>query len=880
MIAIIILLEFVMRKFRTKAAEDRGAALVSSLLALMLMAAITAGFMALVVTDTRVRSMDNTRTQAFYVAHAGLEKMTSDLGDLFAVNFAPTAAQINALANTPPALPGVTWLKPDGTDGYTTTFPAGGGGNPQASVMTVMSGPFQGLVGLATPFQMSVTARLSDGSEANLTRTLQTVAIPVFQFGLFSENDLSFFAGPNFNFGGRVHSNANVYLAEGDGNTLTMADKVTAVGELIRTNLSNGWDTNNNYNGTVRAITAPGAFRNLAKAEGSLVGTVGSATNEPTWTNLSTGTYNHNIANSRTGAKRLDLPVVSFGGAPIDIIRRPAVNENVANPNLLAERFFSLASVRILLSDVAADITNLPGVTATAPVPLGSISPWALDATHLPFADSPGLEVGGVGGDCTFAAGNTIQAARCGSRTPGGSANPLLNTPLMGGFIKIEMVNAAGVWTDVTMEILNLGITGKQIDVAGCVSPSPNAVIRIQHLRDKLKAAACVTVAGDGPALWSGANAPFNYSPNVLYDTREGILRDGVAAAAPMQYGGIIHYVELDVNNLRRWLTGAIGVTGNQALSVNGFTVYFSDRRGNHNGAGAETGEYGFEDVVNPLSATGTPNGLLDVGEDFNLNGTLETYGQNPLAPPLNPGGVAQLWALLAAPINTNLLRPWSNVDPAAVKTVAERSAIAQRNPAVFFRRALKITNGALGNIVTPGLAIASENPVYVQGNWNANDAGYGDPHAATSILCDAMTLLSNAWNDKESFDSPHDKGPRNATTTWYRMAVIAGKGPSFPQPGVGAPPQDYGTDGGAHNFLRYIEDWGGQTLNYRGSIASMYFTRQATGTYKCCTDVYSPPTRGYNFDVDFLTPALLPPRTPMFRDVNTTGFAQIIRPQ
>jgi hypothetical protein len=80
------------------------------------------------------------------------------------------------------------------------------------------------------------------------------------------------------------------------------------------------------------------------------------------------------------------------------------------------------------------------------------------------------------------------------------------------------------------------------------------------------------------------------------------------------------------------------------------------------------------------------------------------------------------------------------------------------------------------------------------------------------------------------------------------------------------------------HNFLRYIEDWSGQTLNFRGSIVSLYRSRQATGTFKCCTSVYSPPTRGYNFDTDFLTPALLPPRTPMFRDINTTGFAQLIR--
>jgi hypothetical protein len=42
---------------------------------------------------------------------------------------------------------------------------------------------------------------------------------------------------------------------------------------------------------------------------------------------------------------------------------------------------------------------------------------------------------------------------------------------------------------------------------------------------------------------------------------------------------------------------------------------------------------------------------------------------------------------------------------------------------------------------------------------------------------------------------------------------------------------------------------------------------------------VYSPPTRGYNFDVEFLQPNLLPPRTPLFRDVNTTGFTQLLLP-
>jgi len=68
------------------------------------------------------------------------------------------------------------------------------------------------------------------------------------------------------------------------------------------------------------------------------------------------------------------------------------------------------------------------------------------------------------------------------------------------------------------------------------------------------------------------------------------------------------------------------------------------------------------------LSATGTPNGVLDVGEDFNLNGTLQNYGQTPLAPSLVPGGVRQAWTALTAPYGPAAVptaRPWNSVDPA-----------------------------------------------------------------------------------------------------------------------------------------------------------------------------------------------------------------------
>ena len=89
------------------------------------------------------------------------------------------------------------------------------------------------------------------------------------------------------------------------------------------------------------------------------------------------------------------------------------------------------------------------------------------------------------------------------------------------------------------------------------------------------------------------------------------------------------------------------------------------------------------------------------------------------------------------------------------------------------------------------------------------------------------------------------------------------------------------GTDGGVGNFLRLLEDWNisGVSINYRGSIVSLYHSRQAVGTFKYGPNVYDYGDRNFTFDTDFLLPSLLPPGTPMFRDVNTLTFRQILRP-
>jgi hypothetical protein len=954
-----------------KTKTQSGIALATTLIVLFLVVALVVGFSWMVLMDQRLSGVNGAEQYAFYGAEAGLEKLTADLGTLFASNSSPSGAQVDALyaAANEPTISGIQYLNPSGTQGYLITFPTDANGNPVATNAVIQSGTYQGMTGLLTPYTLTVTARNPvTNSETRLTRTVQTVAIPVFQFGMFSQTDLSFFPGPPFDFGGNVMTNGNLFLATGTG-PLVFGGKVASAEDIIRQTLSNGWLTANNYTGSVYIPTTAGGCPTdpagntagcvaLLPTQGSLVGGVGSAINEPTFQNLSLGTYNGYVRNSYTGVKPLNLSITLNPGAyPIDLIRRGLPSDSTS---VLSQRYFSQASIRILLSDNAADITGLPCVTATAPIELNTYPAASLG--NIPIAESA------VGASYSPAPGN-------------GYWTSVTNTPLVTGYIKIEIQtayavapNACGTYKDVTAEVLAFGITGKNINPsngyatygssflptlpgaqlpyqgtgAACADPSTNAIIRLQRVRDNPSTGA----AHDCGFAASGAASTVasDYWPNALFDTREGNLRDIDPSNYPTSTvklngvtysydnmptpGGVMDYTELDITNLAKYFMGTIGVDGTTAKdpvnSTNDFVVYFSDRRGNYTSAavagwppaspgGHETGEYGFEDSINPSSAWGCPNDDLDTGETFDMvenagNQTAgdapEIYGeQSPFwanlgntAPSTISTGATQTLPTLFPILTANPPALTANPNCAQGSTANYKPwpdyfivqpQEARENIPLFFRRALKIVNASSIDLGTCpdnepcGLTIASENPVYIQGDFNAPAGGTGlasAAHVATSVVADSVTMLSDDWNDVNSFSSPYSLNLRNAVTTNYRFGVVAGKGISFPQPatcGTEACYQDFGTDGGVHNFLRYLENWGGDTLYYRGSIVSFYYSRQGIGVYKDGLDntVYSPPSRGYNFDSDFLTPSLLPPRTPMFRDVNTIGFTQVVLP-
>jgi hypothetical protein len=474
-----------------------------------------------------------------------------------------------------------------------------------------------------------------------------------------------------------------------------------------------------------------------------------------------------------------------------------------------------------------------------------------------------------------------------------------------------------------------------------------------------------------------GSLSQYNWYPINFYDAREGENNDNRSTTFPYSIScsgqnctqpavttitgtpnGIMNAVELDVGNLRNWLLGNTGSTGTTVnwVTQNGYVLYFSDRRGEQFASsqvcptgGTSSGcwgEYGYEDTVNYANAGNNfaPDGKLDgtnyngvSDEDLNGNGVLDNYGVKYVGDAFGP-------ATTTDTDTATIPSPYAlNNDRVITFTVGRANRVTGA------RHVLKLVDGSVGNLPTMppgnstnscanttanptscgGFTVASENPVYIQGNYNSNcpasatngscTPGNGNydtawtggnqiSHAAASIIADAVTMLSNNWQDAgctpvgtyctstmnssagsllnpvntpEGQNIPASTPNRIAVTSYYRVAIAAGKNIAFANTAQ-VPEYTYGMDGGVHNFLRFMEDWGGPTslnarqqLYYQGSIVSLYWSYYGNGPFKCCNLVYNPPDRQYSFDSLFSLPQNLPPGTPMFRNVDNLTYRQ-----
>jgi hypothetical protein len=156
--------------------------------------------------------------------------------------------------------------------------------------------------------------------------------------------------------------------------------------------------------------------------------------------------------------------------------------------------------------------------------------------------------------------------------------------------------------------------------------------------------------------------------------------------------------------------------------------------------------------------------------------------------------------------------------------------------------KAIRLINGS--TLPASGLTVASQNSVYIQGDYNTTSA---TTRGSAAVFADAVTILSNFWKDSNAASGLSSK---IATSTTVNTAIVAGFLPSgWTNPKTGA---QYGYSGGLNNFPRFLEDWTGKTFNYTGSMIELFTSQIATGEWDTGT-IYQPPIRVWNFDSNFV---------------------------
>lgn len=215
------------------------------------------------------------------------------------------------------------------------------------------------------------------------------------------------------------------------------------------------------------------------------------------------------------------------------------------------------------------------------------------------------------------------------------------------------------------------------------------------------------------------------------------------------------------------------------------------------------------------------------------------------------------LWA-------TNYFNPALNQYPTILYVADERTFATSNRLAVV--RLVNAQRLPYNNNL--GFTVATENPLYIVGNYNSttNKTGVTVTNSSLAIgsttngftvpaalLSDAITVLSSNWSDSLSSGSYTARTPLNTT---LNAAIVTGNVPS-----TGTSSTTF--SGGVENLTRLLENWTGYTLTYNTSIVCLYSSQMATNQFQDPDNYYTAPTRNWGFDPTFYNPTREPPGIP-----------------
>lgn len=171
--------------------------------------------------------------------------------------------------------------------------------------------------------------------------------------------------------------------------------------------------------------------------------------------------------------------------------------------------------------------------------------------------------------------------------------------------------------------------------------------------------------------------------------------------------------------------------------------------------------------------------------------------------------------------------------DTSVVYVEVEEPSNGSLKPAVRFRNGYDLSNAS-----SRGLTVATHRMAYVEGEYNSKS------ELPALIAADNLTVLSNGWDDNNSASLK----PGGVSDTSIQAAVMTGY--NDPENLPGKPGTTF--TGGAHNLIRYRENWKGMNYNFKGSYLSLWHAQDSHCLISGST--YSPPRRNIQYDTLFLT--------------------------
>jgi hypothetical protein len=336
-----------------RARTEGGSALVVILMVLAVFSALGISLVILGGTEIAIARNWGGYSQAFYAADAAIQSGIVGLRTLLATTPTPTTAQLGAIGAPSLSVSGVSFTSFSISRVRTTP--------PYEYQVTYTSGPYAGLWGLVTDYQIRADATGPGGTRSKVTQGFQHIQIPLFQFGvLYGKGvDLEIAPGPPMTFNGKVHANSNIYV--GAGATLQFDSYVTATGSIYRRLKSS---SSVPWGNDPRIMDAGSTVQTLDFDHEYRPG-FGSTWTASEWMDRALTVFGGRVRDSAMGVAEIVPPIPALFDNPSnpDVVSHQLIERIDAAdpPDLQAAKLYSRAGLRIIDGSVT-DINNLPVV--------------------------------------------------------------------------------------------------------------------------------------------------------------------------------------------------------------------------------------------------------------------------------------------------------------------------------------------------------------------------------------------------------------------------------------------------------------------------------------------------------------------------------------